>query len=270
MYYELYIDVFFLVNFMMDYILLSLVRKMLKCPATHGSICTGAIAGALSSCLIIVIPVGNPFVRFLLFHGASTILMIKTGLRIGWNKTFLRAYILLYISAFLVGGVMSALKQYLKVGSLFFALAIAGYEVSLGVWNLLSYMAEHQARRCKVRLYIGEQTCEIQALIDTGNRLRDAVTGKPVSVVSAEVRKRLDIGGTSTEEEQTARKGLRYISYHSVGKAEGTMPLITLDKMCVCRGTDQWLKKPLVAVSEEGLTADDYEMLINPDLLGQV
>lgn len=267
MYYELYIDVFFLVNFMMDYILLSLVRKMLKCPATHGSICIGAISGALCTCIIMVIPVGNSFVKFLLFHGTSTILMIKTGLRIGWNKTFLRAYILLYISAFLVGGVMSAFKQYLKVGSLFFALAIAGYQVSLGVWNLLSYMAEHQARRCKVRLYVGEQIYEIQALVDTGNRLRDAVTGKPVSVISAEVGRKLGIGEPSAEGEQPVMEGLRYISYHSVGKAEGTMPLIALDKMCVCRETDQWLEKPLVAVSGGSLTTDDYEMLMNPDLL---
>lgn len=41
MYYELYIDVLFLVNFMMDYILLLLVRRMLKCTATHGNIWYG-------------------------------------------------------------------------------------------------------------------------------------------------------------------------------------------------------------------------------------
>ena len=50
MYYELYIDVLFLVNFMMDYILLLLVRRMLKCTATHGNICMGAMTGSFLMC----------------------------------------------------------------------------------------------------------------------------------------------------------------------------------------------------------------------------
>ena len=59
MYYELYIDVLFLVNFMMDYILLLLVRKMLKCTATHGNVFMGAMTGSFLTCLIIVLPISH-------------------------------------------------------------------------------------------------------------------------------------------------------------------------------------------------------------------
>ena len=36
MYYELYVDVFFMVNFTMDAILLILLKKLLACPAGYG------------------------------------------------------------------------------------------------------------------------------------------------------------------------------------------------------------------------------------------
>ena len=80
-YYELYIDVLFLVNFMMDYILLLLVRKMLKCTATHGNICIGAMTGSFLTCLVIILPVLHPFLKFILFHVVVNTAMIKQGLR---------------------------------------------------------------------------------------------------------------------------------------------------------------------------------------------
>lgn len=259
MYYELYIDVFFLINFMMDYIMLSLTRRILKCPATHGRILAGAAVGALSTCLIMVIPGMNAFFKFILFHMVSNVLMIKTGLKIGWNKTFLRAYVLLYISAFIIGGIMEHLHQYLRVGSLFFALAAAGYYLSLGVWNLITYLAERNVRRLRVRLLRDGKEYEAGALVDTGNRLRDPVTGKPVSIISAKTAVKL---GISIPQEK-----FWYISYQSVGKADGVIPAVMLDSMWISRKPPVVVEKPVVAICEEDITNDDYEMLMNPDLL---
>lgn len=258
MHYELYIDVFFLVNFMMDYIVLQVTRKMLKTQTSHVRICIGAASGAVLTCIIIVIPGLNAVVQFVLFHAVVNVVMIKIGLKIGWNKTFLKAYILLYISAFILGGVMEYLHQYIRAGSLFFVLALAGYYVSLGVWNLISYLAGQKAVRCAVRLFAGEKECTVEVLVDTGNRLRDMVTGKPVSIISRDAARKL--WGDDL-------KGMRYIPYHTVGKAEGVMPLMVLDKMCVLRKEELWIEKPLVAVGEEQLTSDEYEMIMNPDIL---
>lgn len=259
MYYELYIDVFFLINFMMDYIVLSFARRMLKCPATHGRICIGAAVGAFTTCVIMILPGMNTFLKFILFHMVSNILMIQTGLKIGWNKTFLRAYVLLYISAFIIGGVMEHLYQYLRVGSLFFALAVAGYYISLGIWNLMTYLAERNVRRLRVRLSKDGREYETGALIDTGNRLRDPATGKPVSIISAKTAVKL---GISIPPEEG-----RYISYQSVGKPDGVMPAVILDAMQVEKKPPVFIERPVVAICEEDITADDYEMLMNPDLL---
>lgn len=94
MYYELYIDVLFLVNFMMDYILLLLVRKMLKCTATHGNICIGAMTGSFLTCLVIILPVLHPFLKFILFHVVVNTAMIKAGLKIKDMRNFVKALLM--------------------------------------------------------------------------------------------------------------------------------------------------------------------------------
>ena len=255
MYYELYIDVFFLVNFMMDYLLLRLTGKMMKCSATHGKIVLGAAAGAFCTCIVMVIPGMNTFIRFILLHGTGSILMVKIGLGIGWNKTFVRAYILLYISAFIAGGVMECFRPYVRTASLFFALALTGYFISLGIWNLITYLAKSNMSRCQIRLVKGGQEYTAHALVDTGNRLRDPLTGKPVSIISSKAWEAL------------GADRLRYIPYHSIGKKEGALPVTTLDKMCISGKTEIWVERPVVGLCEEYITADDYEMLVNPDLL---
>ena len=126
MYYELYIDVLFLVNFMMDYILLLIVRKMFSCSATHGNICLGAAIGSFLTCVVVVLPIPYAFVKFVLFHMFVNTCMIRVGLKIKTIPSFVKAMIMLYIGGFLLGGIMESFSQYVRVGSLFLFLAILG------------------------------------------------------------------------------------------------------------------------------------------------
>ena len=54
MHYELYIDLFFLTNFLMDYFLLLMVGKMLKCRIRRLRIIAGAMVGAFLTCIFVV------------------------------------------------------------------------------------------------------------------------------------------------------------------------------------------------------------------------
>ena len=108
MYYEVYIDVLFLINFMMDYLLLLIVRRVLKCTATHGNICVGSIFGAAAVCICMLLPVRSTLIRFLLFHLSVNAAMIWIGLKIRTLREFLKAFVALYASAFLLGGVFTA------------------------------------------------------------------------------------------------------------------------------------------------------------------
>ena len=56
MHYELYIDVFFFTNFMMDSLLLFAVRAMLRIPARPWRVFLGGALAALMTCVAIVMP----------------------------------------------------------------------------------------------------------------------------------------------------------------------------------------------------------------------
>ncbi|MDY2814908.1 MAG: sigma-E processing peptidase SpoIIGA [Dorea sp.] len=259
MYYELYIDVFFAVNFMMDSMILTMTRKILGGTVTYRRIFAGAFLGSLLTCLVIVLPIPATFIKLVLFHGLVNVVMIRTGLGIPAGQGLLKAWIVLYISGFLTGGVFQFFQQYLRSGSLFFLLAVVSYYVVSAIWETICYLSRKRNGRCKVILYLNERSCEVDALIDTGNSLKDPLTGKAVSVISQDTAKKL----ISAKENPT----FRYIPYHSIGKAEGVMPMIVLNGMTVIGKEEQWIEKPLAAICENELTVERFQMILNPDVL---
>lgn len=115
-------------------------------------------------------------------------------------------------------------------------------------------------RYCEVEVFFGEKNDRLRGLIDTGNTLSDTISNDPVSIIDRASVRRL------TEEKKPER--FRYISYHSIGKKEGVMPAFRLDKMQIIRdGNKINVEHPLVAVSEEELGSENYQMIINPDIL---
>lgn len=259
MYYELYVDVLFLVNFMMDYILLLIVKKMLKCSATHGNICLGALLGSLLTCVVVILPIPYAFLKFVLFHMFVNTCMIRVGLKIKTIPSFVKALIMLYIGGFLLGGIMEYFSQYVRMGSLFLVIAIVSYYMVLGIWRFISYIQRWNQSRCKVDLYLNDKVYQVKALIDTGNSLRDPISGQPVSVLERKIAKKLL--------EEKDEKNFRYVPYRTIGKSEGVLPIFRVDRMCVHRDTDCWVDMPLLGISEEKFSAEgEYEMILNPNL----
>ena len=260
MYYELYVDVFFMVNFTMDAILLSLLKKTLVCPVRYGRVMAGAALGAFLTCITIIIFRKTPAFRFVVFHGVINVVMIKTGLGLKWGRELFRGWIILYIESFLLGGVFQFLAQYLRWGSLFFILAVCCYYVVNGIWKIILFFTEKENRYCEVEVFLGEKSGRIRALLDTGNTLKDEISNDPVSVIDRAYVKKL------TEGKQPER--FRYIPYHSIGKKAGVMPAFRLDKIQIIQdGNRTCVEHPLVAVSEEELGSENYQMIINPDIL---
>ena len=171
MYYELYVDVFFVVNFTMDAILLSLLKKALVCPVRYGRIMVGAALGAFLTCITIMIFRRVPALRFVVFHGVINVVMIKTGLGLRWGRELFRGWIVLYIESFLLGGVFQFFSQYLRQGSLFFVLAVCGYYLTAGIWKLILFFTEKAGRYCEVEIFFKGRSRRLKALVDTGNRI---------------------------------------------------------------------------------------------------
>ncbi|SHJ35172.1 sigma-E processing peptidase SpoIIGA [Hespellia stercorisuis] len=258
--YELYIDLLFLINFMMDFLLLRLVGKILKCSTTHGSLFLGALAGALSSCVIVAVPIPYPIIKILLFHTVVNTLMIWLGLRVKEKKLFFEALVMLYISAFLLGGILESMRTIVAPLSVLFAAALAaGYGV-WGIWLFIQRQARMKKVICEVVVYTGSGIYPLKALIDTGNSLYDGVSGKSVNIVDKRTARRLF--------PDTALYSVRYIPYISIGR-ESVIPVVRVQRLQVQADREYWIEEPMIGICEENISSrEEYQMILNPDILG--
>ena len=154
-------------------------------------------------------------------------------------------------------------RPYIQSLSLFFLLAVGSYYLLLKVWELITALSRQKDFQCTVLVSCKGRTLKLQALIDSGNSLRDAQSGKSVHIVGRQA-----IRGLWKDEPVT---GLRYVSYHSVGRENGVMPLLELDRMKILRrrGNETetiTIDRPLVAVCEEEKVTEQYDIILNLDI----
>lgn len=141
--------------------------------------------------------------------------------------------------------------------------SVAGSAVGILLLCLIGFRRETVATALiPVELTRGSQSVRFMALRDTGNMLRDPVTGESVLVINADVAMRL----TGLSKEQIQRPveaissgkitGLRLIPFRSVGKNDGMMLALRFQDARIGR----WKGSPLVAFAPEGLDGE-YQAL---------
>ena len=264
MYYELYIDILFLVNFMMDSLLLLTVRTLLKCPVPCWRVFLGGAAGAALTCVTVALAL-PVWMKYLSFYLIITGIMIVFGLRIHTIPLFFRACVILYLTAFLMGGIMQFVRPYVHMWSLYYLVAVISYYLIHASWKMITRLKEVQEKRCAVTLYTGSGRYHIQALADTGNVLRDPLSKQPVNVISKELA--MDMWG---QPEQYEEVKIRYIPYRTVS-GTSVMPILKIERMCVHLEEDIWIADPVLGISEEKISEnEEYQMLLNADIAGGI
>lgn len=240
-----YLDLVMMLNFLVDFLLLLGTNRLSGFPATPGRCALAALFGSIYAgfCLL-------PGFRFLgnfLWRCVSLCLMaaVAFGLR---RDAVKRGGVFLLLSLALGGMALCFTRQN------FAALTLG----AAGVWLLcrVSFGDGAVGREyVPVTLTHGGKTVSFTALRDTGNTLRDPITGEPVLVVSGEVGEALT-GLTQRQlssplETIAARPlpGLRLIPYHAVGNKGGLLLAMRFPDTIV--GKKQ--RNILVAFAAEGL-----------------
>ena len=260
MYYELYIDVFFLENFMMDSLILYLINRILKCGRPAGRLICGAALGSLFTCLILLLPVPG-ICRIILCHTAVAMVMLAVGTGCRSAPQFVKAYVLLYVCSVFLGGVLEIFRPYMRSAGMFYGVAVLAYFIFLKCWKLLAYLHGNGEKMIRVSLYTEDGKVEIRALLDTGNLLRDFVTGDPVSVIDPDTVHK--IPGI-----QEVQADCRLIPYRCIG-GDSLMRVFRISRMCVHMKEDCWIEHPLLGIGETGYSGrgGGYEMILNPAVI---
>ena len=262
MYYELYLDVLFLENLLADYLLLSLLNKILRTSVRRLRRLFGAAIGSLGVCCLYLFFIEGTWMGKLFIYVVFSTVMVKIGLGIRDWRECGRAVILLYICGFLLGGIF----QWVQRQNSFSLYPFAGF-------TLISYCLLSASMKwlMKLRKHLGNvfetvvgfhgRTIRVKGLLDTGNQLRDPIFQKPVSILTEHVKQEL----CGSEEPL-----YQMIPFHSLGEPKGLMPAFFADYLCIRKrdGKEKRIERPLLGITKEPLSSQkEYDMILHPDLL---
>lgn len=272
---EIYGEYLFLENFISGFLILLLTGKI--CGRNY-SMVRMALGGGL--CGIYA------FVLFLPLHWAAALagkvafsaIVISASFGVVNRKTFLKACLVFYIVSFLMGGLTIAVMYAANVPGLtgngaVYLHGITYVQVAVGI--LLTYFAGSllaafmKGKLQKERVFtdisveIGSKHWNMRAFVDTGNFLREPISGNPVAVLSATCAGRIL---KELEEEELARRHC-VVPYQSVGK-RGMMEGLRPDRIIV---ENRPIEKVVLAISEGGFKSwrgeETYEVLLQQQIM---
>lgn len=272
--YELYIDVVFLINLIMDLLLMSMARRMMKAQTTMVRIVLGSAVGAAGACLVIVWPVFLGLGELILAGVVLGGLMVKIGFHTKGVQELARGILSLVFVSVTMGGLMGVLYQHTYAGYyveqlirgntaegmpllIWLFLAAGSWYGCKYLWIFALEVKRRQQHLYQVTLVCKERSLTFPGFLDTGNHLHEPVSGHPVHVVSKAV------WAVCYQEGDP----ICLIPYHTIGSEEGFMPGMFLESMKIqgekeCREID----RPLIAVSPHPVNRDgSYEILLNEE-----
>lgn len=267
MYCEVYLDVLFLTNLWIDYLILMLTNRLQKRTPGRIRCFLGGAIGAFGVCLLMLLPIRKSLAILLPAHMVTSTLMVKIGCKIKDFGSMIRCMVTLYLVTFLWGGMFFALYQTPAALHLrtFLFLSTISYEVLRAAIWLYRQQKRHRDHYCDVTLYAKDKSKKVRGLYDTGNQLKDPLSGKPVSVIDAAVVENLF--ASPPEYNETLKP--HYVPYRAVGTDRGVLLTITIESMTVdINGVRQTITAPVLALSREKVSfTQHYQLILNPNLI---
>lgn len=290
MHYIIYIDVLFVVNFILDYIVLSITSVILchtatlpEYPGVHGNKTIAyikrifaAALGALWACVLLWFELFNPVWNFVtvMVIGPVMVLIIMGRTKI---RRYLRGIGILYLVTFVLGGIMHVVYYYTSFGFLINVLishevyrsrlwmslvgAVVGY--ALIRW-FVAFVFRQKIKKESYYVTIIEhdgKKIRLNALCDTGNGLFDPIYGEPVNVVEADAITELI--------DSYDKISFHLIPYSSIGQEHGLIPVVKLNKLVIIKDKERKIVENAYFALYSGKFAvnTDYRMILHPEIV---
>lgn len=285
MYKELYIDLVFGANLLLDYFLLRLLGILFKCQSGRFQNLLGALFGAVSTCVIVCLPVekGNLPMAFVL-HGLCATGMIRIGCGLRKYGLLLKGMITLYLSAFLWGGFWDVLMRERSMTIKTFLVSAIGTYLGLSTFLYISDSVRAAWRHIyPITLSFQGKIHKAYGFYDTGNLLTDPYSNHGVSVTNIEfleeilskeiaekLKNAIEKQG-ELEYTELTRLHPRFIPCRTVGQETGIMLVITLDDLCIHTPREViHISKPVFGVTQvPSALGKEYEVLLNSTFINQ-
>lgn len=293
---EIYIDVVFLINFIMNTLVIYITKRLLRESVRLLKI---VFFGFLSSLLYIIIAfvpvlhaINNGFTQLLIILFCIYFLFIPKSILI-----YIRQLVCFHLISFVLGGIGLYLLYFFNyeniLGSgisfnfkapivIFFVLSGVSYFLIVILHRFLKEYLLNKQSFAMVSIGLNGNIAEIRALIDTGNTLYCPITNTPVMIAEFHSIKNIlppklklvfyenKDGDISNFVDFTEDMNIRAIPYKSIGKEKGILLGFVPDDIKI-RINDKDINigkgGVIVGICNFKLSKFDYEGLLNPDLI---
>lgn len=286
---KVYLDLTFLNNFIMDFIILWATSRLSGLRPNHALIAMAAALGAAYAVGFVWLT-GNPLFSLtgkIVFSLVMVILAIRPGRWQDYGKVLLYFYVI----NFTVAGATIAASSLLEgtvIENIFpaiwiFVAILAALAIGLFAGR---YVKDHLLPgllKFQVVLRFGKQHCTGHGFVDTGNALKDPLTRRPVivaeydlikSCLPADLQNMME--GNQNEEamlelimSSSWANRLRLIPFSSIGRKNGMLLGVRADEVVLNIGSkDIMHKNAVVGIYREQLNPQgNYQLLIPADMV---
>lgn len=292
----IYLDVVLLENLIMNGIIVYVTAIITKTKIKHIRILLASLIGAIYSILSYVskFPIfSNIFVKILL-----SIIMVYIAYDPKEIKILGKELLLFYLTSFLFGGVAFAMIYIIKpqeilmkdglflgtypLKTVFLGAIIASIILITG-FKVVKSKISKKDMYCKITINLEGKEKDINVMIDTGNLLKEPISGMPVIVVEhtqlydiipKEILNNLekilggDLNNIPEEIKNKYLTKLKVIPYSSLGKQNGMLLGIKAEKVVIHKEQEIVKKDIIIGIYNKSLTKrGEYNGLIGIELM---
>ena len=245
----IYLDLLFILNFIYDLLLLLTVSVTLKRNTKFKRILLGSFFGAIST-FIILIPI-NKYILLILKILSSVIMLIITY-SFKNVKYFFNNLLYLYMTSVILAGFLYFLK--LEFNNL-------SYLISLSIAPLILYLYINEQKKLKeivnyykkvIVTFKNNKTLSLNGFIDSGNKLKDPITGKYIILINKKTLKGI----------YNIRSPM-YVPIKTINK-KSLLPCISIKNIII---NDKTYNNYLLGISDTFNGFDNINCLLNYHLL---
>lgn len=265
MYYELYLDSLFFMDFLMNLFLLYLVNKIHIGTVTFMRIILASLYGAVIYCTLFFLPGKWMILKITVGLLISGLGMSYIAFRCNTFSQFISSFALLIEMAFLEGGIFLLIRnqilhihgeeqnfwQVILVGTISFWIA----------FHIISTYMKKKKPYCRVIFLLQDgKEFRVNALVDSGNLLIEPISGKPVSVLKDDILKKVFNGEIP--------EYYRVVPYSSIGKKNGYLKCFKIPRLWIEYQNQKIdVSDCFVASFEGNLSAGGLQMILNPEVI---
>lgn len=293
-----YLDVVLLENLCMNYIILFATGYIMKIKMKQLRLVASSLLGGIYAVIayLEILPIYSNFGMKIIL----SILIVYLAFNSKSIKNLSKQLVIFYLTSFAFGGCAFALLYFIKpqnilmrngvyVGTYPIKIAllggIIGFIVTYIGFRVVKTKLHKKDMIYEIEIRIEEKTLNLKAMLDTGNLLKDPISGMPVvvvekqqlySILPAKLLDNIDklIGGEGEILlDQIEEKGIfnrfRMIPFSSVGKQNGLMLGFKADQVILKREEEKQIQKNvIIGIFNQNLSKNNsYSALIGMDLL---